>query len=200
MRAAFDKANRVINSWVTPEANASSVFKRCHVSSIVFDQRFGREAKSVNRRLHKVGFVVMMTPNQFLTLTDCVAKSDGTVAEHIQALHRGRAFASPYLHVNFDHPLPRVTAHKGHCRMNAILASERYGDIPVPVIIRPDPRGNTGLFQITDKDLANLRGPVFTEKGRIVSPTGMERIYINGERKDINDLLRKKQMLLEPTR
>lgn len=199
MQAAFNKVNRVFNSWVTPEANAGSVFKRCHISSIVFDQFIGRGASLVNRHLNRRGFVVMMTPNQFLALTGCEKIVDETVADHVQALHKGRSLASPYLYVDFDKPLPRVIGHKGANRMNAILASERYGDIPVPVIIRPNPKGRTNLYNITDKLLTNLRGPVFTESGGIVSPTGIERIYIHGERKEMNDLLRKKQVQLDFT-
>ena len=192
MRTAIDKINRVFNSWVTPEVNAHSVFKRCHVSSIAFDQFFGRRADLVNRRLSKRGFVVMMTPNQFLALTSRAHIIDKTTTEHIEALHKGRSIASPYIYVNFDNALPTVIGHKGHNRMSAILASERYGDIPVPVIIRPI--GKTSLFRITDKHLTHLRGPVVTENNGLVSPTGIEKIYINGEKKEMNDLLRKKRV------
>lgn len=187
----FDKAARVLNAWVTPEVNADNVLKRCHVESIKFDQRFGHGATPLHRQLRDRCLMAMLTPNHFFRLIG--EQSDKYLNDpfYTDWLTRGGAIASPLLSVNFGNGdainLPAITSHEGRHRMGAILA--RYGDIAVPVALYP--AGRIRLPQVTTPHIRNLRGPVMAQNGGIVSPTGIGRVYSDGKRIEISDLLAK---------
>ena len=173
MNRLIDKANRVFGSMLTPEANATSVFKRCHIKSITFDQTFGQGATGVNRTLISRGFIVMKTPAQFFSLSGEKAEKHMDDSYYGERLTKGRSIASPYLCVNFAPSLPAIVGHEGRHRMGAIL--KRYGDVAVPVGMYPV--GKIRRNDLTNHHFRHLNGPVTAQNNRPVSPTGIKTIY-----------------------
>lgn len=117
--------------------NAQNIDKTYRVGKVNFDCQHGLGAVPFNQEVKYMGFVMMITPNTFLSLA-AHGDRDDTAQELTQKILEGTPLGPPFLDIKVNpefydgQPLKvKVTGHEGRGRMGAILKVN--GNQPVPV-------------------------------------------------------------------
>ena len=195
MREIFDTVGRAIRGMKTPDVNAQSVYNRCKVGPIFFDQRNGHGAAGITAQFAQRGFIAMMKPSQFFNMIgDDISKfSDDKF--YTQYLRAGQPIASPYLSVRFSSAFPEVMGHEGRNRMGVI--ANLYSDMnemPVGIhVVGPIERRD-----LTEHHITSLAGPIITQLDTKLEYTGIKTVFFGNRHCNLNQL-KAKSVLEDPS-
>ena len=173
------------------EPSPENFEEKYRVGNVYFDNRKGMGAVGDNSNVVYKGFVVMLTPKQFLELAaDHRGHREESAQDFVQVISEGYPIAAPFLEITLsdigDGGYATVLGHEGRARMLALLKFAREGSmglhassrIPVHFLL------NDGLRSrhITDEMIKSIKEDgIIPEDEKRKPPKSAQRIHLKAE-------------------
>lgn len=169
--------NEIAKLSAPSEHNVNTI---CKVKNVVFDQINGLGQVPFNIDIFYFGFVVMMTPQNFLRLAASGGKEREEAGKNLRKeIEKGRSIGSPFLQI--DGPLLKgrnglieVRGHEGRGRCNALKDMGMGKDL-IPVHIMPT---YIRARNITEDDVKYLAKNFASEKIGIEWPDTFNTFFL----------------------
>jgi hypothetical protein len=169
--------NEIAKMSPPSEHNANTI---CKVKNVIFDQINGMGATPYNQDVFYFGFVVLMTPHNFLRVAahggdDRVMTGKKLIAE----INKGRSLGSPFLEIDgrllSEDGDIAVHGHEGRARCNAMIEMGLADDlIPVHIITAPVRARN-----IDETMVRRFANKMVSETTHLKRPNMFKTFYLN---------------------
>ena len=160
-----DKATKYSRSQLEHDWDKQYQIKPKELNELKIDNVNGLGSVPWNQEVDYMGLRVLMKPSTFLQLSLPLNMNDDDkkTIQHLEKEKDTIGFGAPFLQVDMERSIPRITGHDGRHRMIAIQATE--GDHPVEVHIFPKGMRNKDM---TPEVVSKLNDLVVSQNGKYV--------------------------------